>query len=250
MEYMEFVRQIIKDLKNEFNIVKMDGKDKIYVAKDVTNISIPTKSMYQEYKTVGYQATLNNYIKIIAEILDTYKFKINLENIFPFIKPKTFSTTNANQNFIYEDLFCDLAIYYVADMGEVFRFISVDDLNNSDISLNTLKERSFQNLNRITNPLVQLDKAIEVYTLRFDTDYAATLFLSEHVKKQIQKKIGYDILFCMPSSTSLICAKYKKSSFETYKHILQQLIMLDKDTNKISNNIYRKDVNGNYSVIA
>lgn len=249
MEYMEFVRQIINDLRNEFDVVKMDGKDKIYVAKDVTNMSIPAKTMYQEYKAIGYQATLKNYIKIISGILDTYRFKINLDNIFPFVKSKTFSN-DGNHNLICEDLFCDLVIYWVADIGEVFRFISVDDLNNSDISLYTLKERSLQNLNRITNPLIRIDKALEVYTLRFDTDYAATLFLSEHVKKQIQKKIGKDILFCMPSSTSLICAKYKKSSFETYKHILQQLIMLDKDTNKISNNIYRKDVNGNYSVIA
>lgn len=249
MKYMEFVRQIIKDLRNEFDEVRIDDKDRIYVAKDVTNMSIPAKTMYQEYKVIGYQATLKNYIKIISEILNTYRFQINLDNIFPFIKPKTFSN-DSNHNFICEDLFCDLAVYWVADIGEVFRFISIEDLENSNISLNTIKEKSFQNLNKIINPLVQLDKALEVYTLRFDTDYAATLFLSEHIQKQIQKRIGNDILFCMPSSTSLICAKYKKSSFETYKHILQQLIMLDKDTNKISNNIYRKDVNGNYSVIA
>lgn len=249
MEYMEFVRQIIKDLRNEFDEVRIDGKDRIYVAKDVTNMSILAKTMYQEYKVIGYQATLKNYIKIISEILNTYRFQINLDNIFPFIKPKTFSN-DSNHNFICEDLFCDLAVYWVADIGEVFRFISIEDLENSNISLNTIKEKSFQNLNKIINPLVQLDKALEVYTLRFDTDYAATLFLSEHIQKQIQKRIGNDILFCMPSSTSLICAKYKKSSFETYKHILQQLIMLDRDTNKISNNIYRQDANGNYSIIA
>lgn len=250
MEYVEFVRQIIRDLRNEFSEVRMDGKDRVYIAKDVTNVSIPLKPMYQEYQFAGYKKTLKNYIQIILEILNTYKFKLNLDNIFPFIKPKTFSTTDTNQNFIYEDLFCDLAIYWVADMGEVFRFISVDDLNNSDISLDTLKEKSFQNINRITNPLVQLDKALKIYTLRFDTDYAATLFLTENIQKQIKQKIGSDILFCMPSSVSLICAKYQESTFNTYINILKQLIAIDNDVNKISNKIYRRDYNENYSIIA
>ena len=62
--------------------------------------------MYQEYKIVGYQTTLKNYIQIISEILNTYRFKVNLDNIFPFIKPKTFSTTDINQNLIHKDLFC------------------------------------------------------------------------------------------------------------------------------------------------
>ena len=61
-----------------------------------SNVSISIESMYQEYKIVGYQTTLKNYIQIISEILNTYRFKVNLDNIFPFIKPKTFSTTDIN----------------------------------------------------------------------------------------------------------------------------------------------------------
>lgn len=249
MEYMEFVRQIIKDLRNEFDVVKMDGKNKIYVAKDVTNVSIPTKSMYQEYQFIGYKQTLKNYIEIINNILNTYKFRLDLNNVFPFIKPNKF-LKDSQQDFISEKLFCNLSLFFVSDEGEVFRFITKDDLANSNIDINTLKTKSFENLNKIINPLTQLDKALEIYSLRFDTDYAATLFLSEHIQKQIQKRIGNDILFCMPSSVSLICAKYQESTFNTYINILKQLIAIDNDVNKISNKIYRRDYNGNYSIIA
>lgn len=249
MRYEEFTNKIIKDLKSMFDEVRMDCKDRIYVAKDVTNVSIPLKPMYREYQFTGYKQTFKNYMQIINDILNTYRFKLDLNNVFPFIKSSEFGK-DSQQDFISEKLFCNLSLFFVSDVGEVFRFITKDDLANSNIDINTLKTKSFENLNKITNPLTQLDKALEIYSLRFDTDYAATLFLSEHIQKQIQKRIGNDILFCMPSSTSLICAKYRKSSFETYKHILQQLIMLDRDTNKISNNIYRQDANGNYSIIA
>lgn len=246
---MEFVRQIIRDLKMNFDEVRLDGEYRVYVAKGETNVSVPLRPMYQEYRMVGYQQNLKNYIEIIDGILNSYQFKLNLNNVFPIIKEKSFKI-DVHEDFLHEDLFCNLVLYWVTDMGEVFRFVSTNDLNNAGIDINTLKIRSFDNLNKITNPLVKLDNSMDIYTLRFDTDYAATLFLSKHIQKQIKQKIGNDILFCMPSAVSLLCAKYNQSTFTTYTHILQQLIMTDNDVNKISDRIYRRDGNGKYSIIA
>lgn len=249
MEYMEFVRQIIKDLRNEFDVVKMDGKNKIYVAKDVTNVSIPTKSMYQEYQFTGYKQTFKNYMQIINDILNTYRFKLDLNNVFPFVKSSEFGK-DSQQDFISEKLFCNLSLFWVADMGEVFRFITKDDLANSNIDIDTLKTKSFENLNKITNILAQLDKTLPIYSLRFNTDYAATLFLSKYVQEQIQRKVGDDILFCMPSSSTFICAKYQELTFNTYSKILKHLITIDNDVNKISDKIYRQNKDGTYTIVA
>jgi uncharacterized protein YtpQ (UPF0354 family) len=249
VQYQEFVNKITEDLKLQFDEVRMDGKDRIYIAKGVTNVSVPIKPMYQEHLIYGYNNSLKNYLKIINDILDTYKFKLDLSNVFPFVKQKT-DKNNIDKNFVEKDLFCDLKIMYVSDMGEVFRFVLEDDLKNSNIDFNILEEESMSNLNKMTNIISKLDNSLEIYSLRFTTDYGATLFLSEHIQKQIKQKLGNDILFCMPSASTLLCAKYRETTFTIYKNILQNLIMIDTDVNKISNHIYRRDCNGNYSIVA
>lgn len=249
MQYEKFVNKLIKDLSLKFDEVRIDSKDRIYIAKGVTNVSVPIKPMFQECMICGYNNSLKNYLKIINDILDTYKFKLNLTNVFPFVKQKT-DEKNVDKNFVEKDLFCDLKIMYVSDLGEVFRFVLEEDLKNANLDFSVLEEKSMSNLNKMTNIISKLDNSLEIYSLRFTTDYGATLFLSEHIQKQIKQKLGNDILFCMPSASTLLCAKYRETTFTTYKNILQNLIMIDTDVNKISNHIYRRDCNGNYSIVA
>lgn len=248
MQYEEFTNKIIKDLELLFDEVRIDNEDRIYIAKGVTNVSVPIKPMYQEYLLYGYTKNLKNYLKIINNILDTYKFKLDLSNVFPLIKQKT-NDNNISKNFVEKDLFCDLKIMYVSDLGEVFRFVLKEDLKNANINLNELEEKSMINLNKMANILSRLDNSLEIYSLRFTTDFAATLFLSKHIQKQIKQKVGDDIVFCMPSASALFCARYRESTFSIYKNILQNLMTIDTDINKISNHIYRRDCNGNYSIV-
>ncbi|QAT62838.1 DUF1444 family protein [Acidilutibacter cellobiosedens] len=249
MEYMEFANRMIQDLKREFNEVRLDEKERLYIGSEFTNASLPLRTMYQEHQIVGYQKNLQNYIKIISDVLNCYRFKLNLSNVFPFVKPKEFGE-DINHNFIREDLFCNLSLFYVVDMGEVFRFVLYDDLKNANIDLKILKNESMKNLNKMTNFLGRLDDALHIYTLYFNSDFGATLFLTEHIQQQIRKKVGTDILFCMPSSSCFICAKHNEHTIDTQLYILRQLIEIEKDINKISKNIYRKDSQGNYSIIA
>lgn len=248
MEYIEFANRMIQDLKREFNEVRLDEKERIYIGSEFTNASLPLRTMYKEYKILGYQKNLQKYIKIISEILNTYKFRLNLNNTFPFIKSKDFGT-NINHNFVKEDLFCDLSLFYVVDLGEVFRFVVYDDLQNADIDFEVLKTESMKNLNKITNILCKLDDMHHLYCLHFNSDFGATLFLTKHIQHQIRKKIGTDILFCMPSCTRLICTTYDEHMLNTNLYILRKLINEDEDTNKISEKIYRRDAQGNYSIV-
>lgn len=248
MEYIEFANQIIQDLKREFKEVRLDEKERIYIGSEFTNASLPLKTLYQEHLIVGYQKNLQNYIKIISDILNCYRFKLNLSNVFPFVKPKDFGE-GINHNFIKEDLFCNLSLFYVVDMGEVFRFVLLDDLKNANIDLKVLKNESMKNLNKITNILNRLDDKHHIYSLRFNSDFGATLFLTEHIQQQIRKKVGTDILFCMPSSTCFICTVYSEHTLNTNLYLLHQLIKEDEDINKISERIYRRDAQGNYSIV-
>jgi uncharacterized protein YtpQ (UPF0354 family) len=248
MEYVEFANRIVQDLKREFNEVRLDEKERIYIGSEFTNASLPLSVMYRECQKVGYQKNLQNYIKIISDILNCYKFKLNLKNTFPFIKSKDFGV-DINHNFVKEDLFCDLSLFYVTDLGEVFRFVLYDDLKNANIDFEVLKNESIKNLNKITNILCKLDDNHLFYSLRFSSDFGATLFLSEHIQQQIKKKVGTDILFCMPSCTRFICTSYNENTLNTNLFILRQLIKKDNDINKISEKIYRRNALGNYSIV-
>jgi hypothetical protein len=248
VEYIEFVKQVTQDLQEngDYSEVKKEGEYRLYVERGAVNVSVPLYSWYQEYLTEGYQESFKNYKQLIEDILNLHRFKLDTNNVYPFIG-KSFKDCD---EYVSEDLFCDLRLYWVSDIGEVFRYVSIEDVENVGIDIATLKAKSFENLNKMVNLLVRIEKTFEIYTLRFVTEYAATLFLSENIQKQIKSKIGDDILFCMPSSSSLVCAKYCKSTYRTYTQILKHIVAIDNDVNKISDYIYRRSRNGEYSIIA
>ena len=94
----------------------------------------------------------------------------------------------------------------MTDVGEVFRFI----LNSDYVDFDKMKKAAWENLNKLSNILVRLDDALNLFCLRYTTDYNASFLLSDSMQKQITKKVGRDYLFAIPSSTTLIIAKYLK----------------------------------------
>jgi uncharacterized protein YtpQ (UPF0354 family) len=98
-----------------------------------------------------------------------------------------------------------------------------------------MKKAAWKNLNKITNPLVKLDKMLDIFCLKYSTDYNSTLLLSTALQNQICKKIGREYLFAIPSSTTLIVDRYRPE----YIKIIESLIMIDKDPNRISDKVYQ-----------
>jgi len=80
--------------------------------------------------------------------------------------------------------------------------------------------------------------------LKFTTDYNSTLLLSTALQNQICKKIGRDYLFAIPSATTLIVGKL----CHEYIKIIESLIMIDNDPNKVSDKVYRCK-NGIFDII-
>lgn len=229
----EFENKILEDLKKEYLTVKRK-KDLIYIGTGITNVELPIEVIYREYiASKDYREVFMTYNKIIKEILEQYNFSIDYNNVFPILKYNTFGSSNNNKNlsFYKEDAFEDISTFYVSDMNEVFRFV----LRTDDVDFNKLKKRAWENLNKLTNVLVKMDKSLDIYTLRFTTYFNATLLLSSELQKQILKKVGQDYLFTISSATTLVIAKYKHE----YIRILESLIQIDNDPNKISDKVYR-----------
>jgi len=186
----DFSRKIIFDLNKTFPIARVQGKY-VIVESNPNSVSIPISSIYGEYqKTRDYKKTLASYINIINDILNQYKFKIDYNNVYPLLKSRDFGKGEKDLGFYREHAFADIDTLYVTDEGELFRFLLYSD----DVDFELVKKSAWENLNKMRNPLVKLDKALEIYTLKFTTDYNSTLLLSTALQNQISKKIGGDYL--------------------------------------------------------
>ncbi len=227
----DFINKIILDLNKYFSEVSLDG-NYMLVKSGPASMSIPISSMYREYQEVkDYKKTLKLYVGIINDILNQYKFKIDYKSVYPFLKSRDFGKGENDIQFYREQAFTDIDILYVSDMGETFRFI----LQTDDVDFYKMKMAAWENLNKMANPLVKLDKTLDIFCPKYSTDYNSTLLLSTALQNQIHKKIGKDYLFAIPSSTTLIVARYRPE----YIKIIESLIMIDKDPNVISDKAYQ-----------
>ncbi len=70
------------------------------------------------------------------------------------------------------------------------------------------------------------------------------LILSDALQNQIHKKVGLDYLFAISSATTLIVSKLRSD----YIRIIESLIMMDNNPNKVSSRVYRCK-NGIFDII-
>jgi len=237
----DFSNKMIFDLNKTFPIAKLQEKY-VVVESEQNSVSIPINCIYKEYQdTNDYKETLTSYIRIISDILNQYKFKIDYTNVYPLLKSRNFGEENKNLEFYREQAFADIDIFYASDIGEVFRFI----LKADDVDFDMMKKAAWGNMNKMANPLVKLDKTLDVFCLKYSTDYNSTLLLSTALQNQIYKKIGREYLFAIPSATTLIVSKLHSK----YIKIIESLIAMDNDPNKVSSKVYRCK-NGTFDIVS
>jgi len=233
--FQEFTEKISYDFKKVFPEVKV-GENLIHLGSGVTYVELPLGSMYREYQMTDYCNTKELYVKIASEILNKYKFKVDYANVYPILKRHDFGI-NSKVQFYRKKAFLDIDILFVSDMGETFRFFTTDD----DVDFSLLEQKAIENINKMTAALVPLDKGMQVYTLIYTTDYASSLLLSKTMNKQIQGKVGDDILIAVPSNSFFLVAKFSYYN----QQLLKYLVETDTDPNKVSNAVYRRK-NGIY----
>ena len=226
----EFTEKITRDFKKEFPEVELGG-NYIRIGTGITHVELPIASMYKEYQATGYDNIKKLYIKVANEVLNQYKFKIDYNNVYPLLKGRDFGKGEKDLRFCREQAFADVDTLYVTDEGEIFRFI----IESDDVDFDKIKKRAWENLNKLSNILVRLDDTLNIFCLRYSTDYNASFLLSDSLQKQIKRKVGKEYLFAIPSSTTLIVAKLRHE----YIKIIESLIMIDNDPNKVSDKVYR-----------
>lgn len=151
----EFTLKFAKKLSKEVNHIKI--------------ILINGLEIKSEYNLIEQRHFMNNayseYIrepKSIKDILEKY-FKsacegfqseetINIDNVFPIIKDKRFLedlqklSPNFEEKHIYEFYNDELVVFYAEDKEYSIKYISKDDLDKINFSLDDLKEKSVTNL--------------------------------------------------------------------------------------------------------
>lgn len=234
----EFCFRLVNDIKKHFLSVQIE-KDYLYIESGPANVSIPVQTIYHEYCQIrDYAAVLNYYTDLARKILNQHRFQLNYNNVYPMLKHEDFGTDQQHLSFFRQPLFEDIHLLFVSDEGELFRFVLDTDVSDEK----RFMESAFANLNKLTNILQPVHESLDVYALRYNSDYAATMLLNKHIRQQINKKVGSDFLFCLPSATSLLVAKDHPDNIQ----VLRFLMEADHDPNKISDAIYRfKD--GQYS---
>lgn len=204
--------------------------DELVITKDNIEASIFLYQPFEEYKNKNsFNLIFDKYLNTVKEEFEKCRFKVDYNKVYPFIKSKEFGLEE-NVEFVRENLFLNLDVLYAMDMGDTFRFI----LKNDTYDFTKLKQSAFDNLNMFSLGLQKLDEDLEIYSVPYPTDYSSSYFLTEKMKKLIERKIGKNYLFAISSSSTLFVAKYNPS----YIELLKALVNVDPDPHKATSNIY------------
>lgn len=227
MEINKFMIKILDDLKKKYEVCELEG-DIFKITKGSVEVQIPLIQMYQHYVESGdYKKFFKEYTGSINELLEQNEYKVNYDMVFPLVRREDFGGPNIE--FYSISLFENLRLYFGEDRGELFRIIA----KNDKIDFDMLYNQSFENLNKLINPLGKLNDILDVYSLKFNSDLASSMIFNKNVERSIIKLFGFNFLFAIPSSSSLLIAPSSKA----YVSILKELVKSEKDPNLITDQI-------------
>lgn len=238
LSMQEFQEEIVKEFTNEFGKVEIIN-NMVVVGKYPITTSIPFKSIYQEYMLFNdVRQVLDGYKQVVIETLETYSFSICLENIYPIIKKNTFGL-NEDIEFLRTPLYANLQKLYISDMGQCFRFVTLSD----NVEVDMIEKMAIENIKKMSAVISPLDKNLGIYTFRHSTDYASSLWCSSTMQKKVERMVGQDYIFMIPSNS---CVLFAKNSFDN-QDTIYRLAMLDNDVNRVSQDLYQK-IGDEYSI--
>lgn len=228
VNFEEFKILMLNKFIDYYPHVKLKN-DELIITKENIEASIFLYQPFEEYKNKNsFNLIFDKYLNTVKEEFEKCRFKVDYNKVYPFIKSKEFAVEE-NVEFVRENLFLNFDVVYAMDMGKTFRFI----LSSDDFDLTKLKNCAFNNLNKFSVGLRKLDNDIEIYSVPYPTDFSSSYFLTEKMKKLIERKIGKNYLFAIPSSSTLFIAKYNPS----YIEVLKALVNIDPDLHKVSSDI-------------
>jgi hypothetical protein len=227
MEINKFMIKILDDLKKRYEKCELEG-DIFKITKGSVEVQIPLTQMYQNYVESGdYRNFLREYMDSIDELLEEHEYKVNYDMVFPLVRKEDFGGPNIE--FYSMPLLEDLNVYFGEDKGAMFRIIS----KNDKVDFEMLYKQSFENLNKLINPLGKLNDNLDVYSLKFNSDLSSSMIFNKSVERNIIKIFGLNYLFAIPSSSSLLISP----NTPAYISILRELVKTESDPNRITDQI-------------
>ncbi|SHJ79828.1 Protein of unknown function [Paramaledivibacter caminithermalis DSM 15212] len=234
MNQGKFISKFKIDLEKEFGAVKIKDNN-IFLRIKNTEVCCSLQDVYRDYIISGdYNNVKDRYIELIWDVISKQHYKINLDVIFPVLRPCTFGGDNAGK--FYREKFAeDIMIYFVEDKDELWKYLTLKEIEDSGYSVEEIKNKAFQNINKITNSLNVLDENIRIYSLAFDNQLGSSIILSEKFRKQLDK-IGKDLLVAIPAQDALLVSKYTYQN----RYIMKNLVKVEiEEKYRISNKLYR-----------
>lgn len=237
-----FMIKLINDI-NKFYPDSLIDNDLIRIADGIVDLTIPISQIYNEYShgSKVYKEIFKGYLKTIKEIIEQHEYKIQYESVYPLLRHKSFGI-DEDCKFFRVPLFLDIELMLVTDMGEMFRYVLLNDKCDLDRAYST----ALTNISKLTDVLVKMNNELDIYCTRYCSDYSASLLLNDNMKRQILKKVGSNnYIFAIPSSSTLLVAPNYQHNIE----ILKSLIKENDDPNLISDKVMLHTADGSYHYV-
>lgn len=222
--------KLFNDIKKDYTECTLE-EDKLIIVNGSIEVCIPLNIINSECQSAKeYKKVLLGYKGTINQVMNEGKFEINYHQVYPMVRNKDFAIEDRIK-FHRKQCFMDLDMLLVSDFKEMIRYLSVDDIKDSE----RIYEAAMFNINKITNVLSKLNPELEIYTTKFNNDYNCSMVYNHNFRKQIRRIFPQNYLIAIPSGSTILVAMDNP----VYIEILAQLILTDNDPNIVSTRIYR-----------
>jgi len=223
--FSEFKKKIASDLKRKYSSV-VEEENKLIIATNTFEITVPLTDSYGEYEVCqNYEFIYHNLLIHLEECLADYHQELDYDRVFPCLRKYS-----EDDLFISEPFQLDLAIYYVQDLGDSYRFIERSDVNDFE----KLKKHALKNLKNTSYKWSKIDPNHSLWSFEEVSDYSATLIILSEVRADLESKLGSEFYISFSSATSILAGACTILDYT----LLKKLVEFDPDYNKISDEIY------------
>lgn len=230
MKSIEMKRKLEQRLKrpewqftfdNEQDSLRIEDKDS---GKGMT-LSLP--GIISKYEN-GRESVVEDMAHHVEEALQVMSEPQQLsgkeKQIFPAIRAASFpKETNEGIPFVYEDHTAETCVYYALDLGESYRLIDENMMENEDWTRDHIREISRFNLRSLDAPMKKDEVAGNTFYFVNENDgYDASRILNDALLEEMKEKVNGTLAVAVPHQDVLIFADIEN---DTGYDVLGQMAM-------------------------
>ncbi len=155
---------------------------------------------------------------------DENKLTGNEQKLYPVIRSTSFpKETKENIPFVYDDHTAETRIYYALDLGNSYRLIDRNLIENEEWTVERIRETALFNVRALATDIKEDEVAgNKFYFVRSNDGYDASRILNHSFLKEMEEKIEGTMALAVPHQDVLIIADIQNN---TGYDILAQMTM-------------------------